>query len=252
MNEINEVDGFDADLLYARHWRESPVVFLGGAAQLLGDHALPTPQRAAAIVESARARPDLLRESPDGRTAFVNGVEQVDDDLREAARIAAERLRWPSFGLDLSLQHGAGGGVGPHFDDGDNLVVQVSGSKTWRVGSPGDTPAAARSARMLGDPTFFPHAQPSTGVPLQLRAGDVLYLPLFAPHEGVSDGPSVSLSLGHYASSLFALVSAVLTEWEGTPEWWAPLPLSADPAPLITAVSELARTAASRPREQEG
>lgn len=252
MVDIEEVVGFNAGLLYARHWRESPIVFRGGAAQLFDRDALPTLERAAAIVESARSRPDLLHESPDGRTAFINGVEQVDDELREAAGVAADRLSWPSFGLDLSLQHGAGGGVGPHFDDGDNLVVQVSGSKTWRVGSPDDTPAAARSARMLGDPTFVPRARPMTGAPLQLRPGDVLYLPLFAPHEGVSDGPSVSLSLGHYATSLSALAAEVFAAWEGTPEWWAPLPLSADPGPLITAVRELAVTATSRPREQEG
>lgn len=81
-------------------------------------------------------------------------------------------------------------GFNPHHDSTDSFVVQLAGTKRWRVW---DTPlprlglAGGDSAENLGDP----------GLSLTMCPGDVLYVPHGTPHAAAAeDSISVHLSIG--------------------------------------------------------
>lgn len=235
LDGIVEIFGYDPGVM-ARSWRQRPVVFRGAAHELAGAIPLPTLAESLQAAESARREaPGTFHESTDGATIFVNGAEQTSASLARLGREVARTLGWPDFGVDVSIQKRTGRGVGAHFDDGDNLVCQVVGSKTWYVGRPDDLPQHLLRSRMLKEPGFVPTVGRPKVEPIMLNPGDVLYLPLFAPHEGVSDCTSLSISIGHYARSVSSEFDRLAARWGSEVDAWKPLPVGAP----VTRLDEL-------------
>ncbi|KAG8466389.1 hypothetical protein KFE25_002145 [Diacronema lutheri] len=88
----------------------------------------------------------------------------------------------------------AGGSQGfpPHFDDVEVFVLQLEGAKRWRLYTrPND--AAAPGACVTTE--FAPDALGEPTAELELRPGDVLYLPRGVVHQAVSLDDSHSLHL---------------------------------------------------------
>jgi 50S ribosomal protein L16 3-hydroxylase len=96
-----------------------------------------------------------------------------------------------------------GGGVGPHFDSYDVFLLQVHGSRRWRIGR-------------LKDDTLVP------GVPLKilqnfeceqewvLEPGDMLYLPPRWAHDGIAQDECMTCSIGFRAPEASGLASELL------------------------------------------
>ena len=86
-----------------------------------------------------------------------------------------------------------------HFDQYDNLFVQIKGSKTFRIYDPQQTPALypypihhpldTRSQVDLERPDHaaFPRLATATGVTITLRPGQLLFLPAYWWHEVLTD-----------------------------------------------------------------
>jgi 50S ribosomal protein L16 3-hydroxylase len=139
------------------------------------------PLRRRAIPSTKRARWTLL----------VQGL-----DLHVApARELLERFRFVSDARldDVMLSYATdGGGVGPHLDSYDVFLLQVQGTRRWRIGR-------------VTDPQWQPDA------PLKilnnfvaeqewlLEPGDVLYLPPRWAHDGVARGECMTCSIGFRA-----------------------------------------------------
>ena len=118
-------------------------------------------------------------------------VQGMDLHL-DLARDMLERFRFvPDARLDDVMVSYAtdGGGVGPHFDSYDVFLLQIHGSRRWRIG---------RLPR--------PELQPD--VPLKiltnfvaeqewlLEPGDMLYLPPRWAHDGIAEGECMTCSIG--------------------------------------------------------
>ncbi|MGQ0574510.1 MAG: JmjC domain-containing protein [Pseudonocardia sp.] len=228
---VAERDRFDRTAFHRDFWRRAAVVYRGAATRLL-DPPLDHDDAAALVAAARRHAATSVAQRPDGTVTFVNQVQHVSPRLRVASRAVDAALGWAGTTFDLSVSTTAGVGIGPHFDHSDNLVLQQQGSKTWHVGPPEDTDSAQRRARMLELPDHLPTARVPRCAAVVLHPGDMLYLPLFAPHEGIADGPSVSVSASFNAeSALSVLGAALLTQLRRDPAWWAPLPLDAATAP---------------------
>jgi 50S ribosomal protein L16 3-hydroxylase len=202
--------GLSAAQFMRRHWQKRPLL----VRQALPGVAAPLPRAALFAlaaddaVESRlvvrdgerwslrqgpvprRALPPLSRP---GWTLLVQGL-----DLHvQAAHELLRRFRFvPDARLDdLMLSYASdGGGVGPHFDSYDVFLIQVHGTRRWRIGRSPD--------RALVE-----------GVPLKilrrlepehewlLEPGDMLYLPPQWAHDGVAVGECMTASVGFRAPS---------------------------------------------------
>ncbi len=96
-----------------------------------------------------------------------------------------------------------GGGVGPHFDSYDVFLLQVQGTRRWRIGR-------------LKDEALCPN------VPLKilqnfeceqewvLEPGDMLYLPPRWAHDGIAEGECMTCSIGFRVPEASGLASELL------------------------------------------
>jgi 50S ribosomal protein L16 3-hydroxylase len=143
---------------------------------------------------------------PDGWTVLVQEADRQVPALAELL----ERFRFvPNWRLDDVMVSYAtdGGGVGPHVDRYDVFLIQVAGSRRWRIGS---------------EPLTEVRLQPGTDYPVLatfepddewvLEPGDVLYLPPLVPHDGVALGECVTCSIGFSVPDPRELYAAYLRQ----------------------------------------
>ena len=135
-----------------------------------------------------RTLPPLKRP---GWTLLVQGV----DLHQELAHALVQAFRFvPDCRLDDLMTSYAtdGGGVGPHFDSYDVFLLQVQGSRRWRIGRQKDLSLQADvPLKILAD--FAPEQE------FLLEAGDMLYLPPRYAHDGVAVGECMTCSVGFRA-----------------------------------------------------
>ncbi|MDH3205682.1 MAG: cupin domain-containing protein [Gemmatimonadota bacterium] len=115
-------------------------------------------------------------------------------------------------------------GFKPHWDTHDVLVLQVEGSKRWRIyGGGPETP--------LKDQKFDPeqHEPGAVEAEFTLEAGEVLYIPRGIMHAAVTtDTVSLHITLGVIAYTWADFVVDCLSEVaERSPDWRANVPFGA-------------------------
>lgn len=121
-------------------------------------------------------------------TLLVQGVDLHDDRAHELL----QRFAWvPQARLDdLMISFATdGGGVGPHFDSYDVFLLQVQGTRRWRIGRPRDL--SLRDDVPLKILANFEPQQEYV-----LEPGDMLYLPPRWAHDGVAQGECQTYSIG--------------------------------------------------------
>lgn len=232
-------EGPDAATFFAEYWRRRPLLVRGGAPHFLGfrvDDAAFT-----SIVDAvSRRRPDDVKRGGDG-VVFVQQADAGDPRLRRTARALAARHGLPDPWFDaVRTGSGSSGGIGSHYDDSDNFVLQQTGVKRWRLFAPDLTPEDELRRRMLKDPRVGDAFMPDTAAEYVLEPDDLLYIPLFWLHWGVSAGESVSVSLVCNAQSATrTLVPALAEVLSARRTWWGPLPRCHDLAERAAVFDEL-------------
>ena len=102
---------------------------------------------------------------------------------------------WRTDDIMVSIS-APGGTAGPHFDYYDVFLIQIQGSKTWKIGQRTTTETSVDNTsglRLLPD---FREEQC-----LSVKPGDVLYIPPKVAHWGTADELSITLSIGFRAPS---------------------------------------------------
>ncbi len=212
----------DVDRFMARYWQRRPCLI---RAALPG--AQPPLSRAELFTLAGRDDVESrLVSAFDGRWRLVHGpfgarslparsrpgwtllVQGVDGHHR-AARHLLDRFRFIAECRldDLMISWASeGGGVGPHVDSYDVFLLQVEGSRRWRLGPVRD------AAMVPGLPLkilsrFEPTEQHD------LAPGDMLYLPPGWGHDGVAiGGPCMTCSVGFRAPSRQELLRHLLAD----------------------------------------
>lgn len=199
--------GLAEGTFFQAFWRQRPLHVRGG-----GRAILETRWDGAAFERIASDARAVGRTSE--RPGEVCFIERISDFEPELAGIAKRWRHW--FGAQGAWFDGVRtegvSGIGRHFDHSDNFVLQQQGTKRWRLASSSYLSPEAVARRMLG--TGGGEAAPFSGevVEVELQPGDLLYIPLFWVHEGVSCGDSLSLSLVLPATSAHAVTLPVLAE----------------------------------------
>ncbi|MGA9581936.1 MAG: cupin domain-containing protein [Allosphingosinicella sp.] len=120
-------------------------------------------------------------------TVRIPEVVPLSPPLRRFARALEILLHQP---VDASLFWSkAGAGAVVHYDNRDNLVVQLHGRKRWFVST--DAPGLQNNWRHIGEP--LPHLQRHRVI--DVGPGDLLYIPRGTPHTVESVSESLHLAL---------------------------------------------------------
>lgn len=212
---------FDAEItqetFFKQYWRKQPYVFRDvctDSVSLLQQCTQPSVLLELAgreIVESRiveppdyklRLGPFQLDRLPGGALLMIQGLDQYLDEINELLHLEFSFLpRWRIE--DVMVTSGSqGANCGAHFDHYDVFLVQVRGSKEWRLDTQDhvdDDLDDNASIRLLK--CFEP-------VKTELLApGDVLYVPPGIGHWGLSVDDSITLSVGIRNPTMQELVS---------------------------------------------
>jgi 50S ribosomal protein L16 3-hydroxylase len=151
-------------------------------------------------------------------TLVVNDVDRYHPPLADWIRDEFRFL--PNWRMDdgqISLAE-MGGGIGPHVDDYDVFLIQMTGTRTWRIGRDVigvreelDRTIDRMDVRILADRDDVDGGEDGGGRGMDeftVHPGDVLYLPPRIAHCGTSlSDDCTTLSVGCRAPSVSDLVS---------------------------------------------
>jgi 50S ribosomal protein L16 3-hydroxylase len=230
--------GLSPQLFMRRHWQKRPLLI----RQAVPD-AAPLASRAELFAMASRdevesrlivhqGRGWSLRQGPLPRRAlppvaqrgWTLLVQGLDTHL-DAAHELLSRFRFvPDARLDDLMVSWAsdGGGVGPHVDSYDVFLLQLQGSRRWRIAPPGD--AELQPDVPLKILRNFKPAQEWL-----LAPGDMLYLPPGWGHDGVAEGECMTASIGFRAAGRAELRTEVLQQMLDASDLPDPDPLYKDP-----------------------
>lgn len=206
----NLLAGLSAEAFLRRHWQKKPLLARRALPQygtlLARDTLFGLAARddvVSRLVTRARnrwqvahgpfTRRRLARLPASGWTLLVQGVNHV---LPEAQPLLLEFAFIPYARLDDIMVSFAspGGSVGPHFDSYDVFLLQIAGTRRWRVSSQRDLALVEGAPlKLLRD--FRADRE------WLLAPGDMLYLPPRFAHDGIAVDHCLTASVGFRAPS---------------------------------------------------
>src|SRR3569833_3143837 len=128
----------------------------------------------------------LLRFYGDGATLILNQADALVPSLTEACRKLTRELGFPTQ-TNIYITPRGSAGFSRHSDDHDVLILQIAGSKSWRV--------------------YVPDAEE-----FELRSGDLLYIPRGMFHDARScEEDSIHVTLGLKPVYAFELIRDLAT-----------------------------------------
>ena len=145
-----------------------------------------------------------LESLPDSNWTIL--LQDMDKHLPEIGSLLNQFRGMPRWRIDdIMVSYAVDkGSVGPHTDEYDVFLIQVSGKRLWRI----DTdPEADTSLVPDLDMKILQHFE--AGQEWLLEPGDVLYLPPGVAHWGIARGECITWSVGFRAPSSREL----LPEW---------------------------------------
>jgi len=131
----------------------------------------------------------------EGDTVVLQGLHHTDRHLAKIANNLALALDHP-VQINGYFSPASARGLDLHFDYHDVFVVQLGGSKRWRIWEPiARTVDPVKGRHVIAKPRFEELAEPL--LDLTLTAGDCLYLPRGYPHSAeTTDSASEHLTIG--------------------------------------------------------
>lgn len=174
----------------------------------------------------------------DARKLFRNKMGLLFNDAQDLSPVLQEWLE--AVGTDLGLPamtHARcmvyatpdGKGTAPHFDQNVNFVLQLHGTKKWRLAANEQVqnptqrhtlgqPLDAELASYLG--AELPGRMPAASVEVELNPGSVLFVPRGFWHSTEASGEALALNFTFNQPTWIDLLSAALrSRLSLSPEW---------------------------------
>lgn len=147
----------------------------------------------------------VLTDMRDGFTLILDAMHLQDPKLGLMCRKLSQEMGY-AFQTNLYLTPANGKGFGPHWDNHDVFILQVWGSKQWKVEKerrtlPGKTEVMAAEGREIrGEPFSF-----------NLQQGDMVYIPRGYIHAAeCAAEPSLHITLGVHPHTWEDLLTAAI------------------------------------------
>ncbi|MGH3557523.1 MAG: cupin domain-containing protein [Mycobacterium sp.] len=188
------------------------------AVEELLEHVQPEPSVVRLIRDGEDKDPDTYRladgsldlvrvrnDFADGYTIVLNGLERYVRAIASLSHSIEVELNFPTR-VNAYVTPPESTGFVPHYDPHDVLVLQIQGSKTWRLSN--DAAVAPHEMQLR-------EGVVTAGLPLptdlHLEVGDVLYLPRGQVHAAEAHSePSIHLTVGIHAPTVLTLLTHVL------------------------------------------
>jgi ribosomal protein L16 Arg81 hydroxylase len=146
----------------------------------------------------------LLAEHGEGATLVLQSLHANWPPLGDLCRALAQQFS-AAFQVNAYLTPPGSQGLPTHYDTHDVFVLQIAGSKHWRVfGAPLELPLLGQPHRRGTDPGELRHE-------VELRPGDLLYIPRGFSHYAVTgEATSLHLTVGAHVTTWAAVILAAV------------------------------------------
>lgn len=152
----------------------------------------------------------VMRLYADGATLVLQGLHRIWPPLIDFARRLGAELRQP-LQVNAYLTPAGNKGFATHYDTHDVFVLQVDGTKRWRIHEPVLPDPLERQAWGGRKDEVTATAEGPAALDIVLAPGDALYLPRGWLHSAQAQGErSLHLTIGVRALTRFALVEELL------------------------------------------
>ncbi|RKN09621.1 cupin domain-containing protein [Streptomyces radicis] len=227
--------------ILATHRMDPPRLRLSKNGEMLPQYRYSVPVVTRRRTVWQRTRPaELHTRLAEGASLVVDAIDELHLPVGHAA---AELEQWLRAGVQVNLYASwtPTEGFGVHWDDHDVLVIQVDGSKRWKIYGP------TRVAPMHKD-TSEPDPPPKEPVAeLVLNPGDLLYLPRGWWHSvSASEGErSMHLTFGMQTHTGAGLLAWLADELRGREVLRRDLPVHASPEEQAEYIDQLRKEVAT-------
>lgn len=126
-------------------------------------------------------------------TLLVQNVDALDERVNKLLNAFRFIPNWRLDDIMISYASDQGS-VGPHFDYYDVFLLQASGKRKWKIGQPCTASTALLPNQAMKLLKSFQQQEEYL-----MQAGDILYLPPGLAHWGISEGESMTISIGFRA-----------------------------------------------------
>jgi hypothetical protein len=163
---------------------------------------------------------EAMDEWAEGKTLIFNGIDRQLPAIASLTRGLEGELKCRLW-CNLYLTPANGHGFQTHYDSHDVFVLQLIGSKLWRIGA-----SAADSPMPFQGHSDMP-GMGAVSRELRLQPGEVLYLPRGILHDAVAeDDLSCHLTIGmHPKTFLDAILTAVTIAADRDPRFRRYMPM---------------------------
>lgn len=156
-----------------------------------------------------------------GMGLLFNDVQKLDPALEEWLRNIAQEMGISKMTYGRNLLYATPDGVGtaPHFDQNINFVLQLHGTKKWKVAKNQQlkNPLTRHTMGQPADPELasylhqdFPTEMPEDAEDFELRPGSLLFVPRGAWHSTLAEGDALALNFTFTAPAWVDLFTAAL------------------------------------------
>lgn len=141
-----------------------------------------------------------------GATLIVNSMQRLDPVIEHFANALGRDMN-TQVNINCYTSWPAKQGFDQHFDRHDVFVLQLEGTKTWRVFEPTRPFPLELTKTARGEP---PETQPY--LECRMTAGDVIYIPRGHWHYAIADSPSIHLTVGPVSRSGIDFLGWLVTQ----------------------------------------
>jgi len=145
---------------------------------------------------------DFLSLPEQGWTLHIQGVDKWIPEIYQLLDLCNFLPNWRVDDIMISASTDTGS-AGPHYDQYDVFLIQTEGNKRWRLGQQCDSNSA-----LLPDCDLQILQDFETTDEFVAEPGDVLYIPPGVAHYGISEGSSITYSIGFRAPAHHELLTA--------------------------------------------
>jgi hypothetical protein len=178
----------------------------------------------------------------DGATLVLQGLHRIWPPIIDYARRLGAELRQP-LQVNAYLTPAGNKGFATHYDTHDVFVLQVDGTKRWRVHAPVLPDPLERQAWGGHAEEIGATAEGPAALDVVLAPGDALYLPRGWLHSAEAQGSrSLHLTVGVRALTRYAVVEELLSMAAEDVRLRATLPFRMDVADAGAVEPELTET----------
>ncbi len=198
------------DELLSRHGLRTPFLRLASQGTVLPDARFTGSGGAGAEIGDQVVDEKVMQLYAGGATLVLQGLHRLWPPLIDFARQLGGELRQP-VQVNAYLTPPASQGFSTHYDTHDVFVLQIDGTKRWRIHPPVLPDPLERQAWGGRSREVAATAGGEPALDVLLEPGDALYLPRGWLHSAQAQGTrSLHLTFGVRALTRYALVEELL------------------------------------------